>query len=196
MVLGRIEPWLAQSHLLSTSSPIAMRSTSALRVALGKAIGKLVDPEPVASSATGHEHTFASLPFWAESDPPGPFDLVVGTPEAPRIAGEVKWSSTNTLSHTLWEILKLLGVLSLGAEQVYLVAGYPAWVWGTNVFPVIFENGILDFTKLPLGKEWPYLIKNGKGTPTRIPERHRDHRGGTLLIDIRRRAVAASNRRA
>jgi hypothetical protein len=150
---------------IGTAGPTGERG---LQVALGSAIGELLE-EPVASSATGHEVTFASLPFWAESDPPGPFDVVVGDPSCPRIAAELKWAGRNTLSHALWDVLKLLAVLSLSAEQVYLIAGYPDRVWKKAEFALLFEDGIVPYTKLPLAKEWRSLLEESKGTPTRIP---------------------------
>lgn len=150
---------------IATTGPVKERE---LRVALGEAIGELLD-EPVASSAIGHEVTFASLPFWDESNPPGPFDLVVGDGQHPRIAAEVKWAAKNTLSHLLWDIVRLLGVLSLSAEQVYLIAGYPNRVWDKAEFSILFEDGIVSYTKLPLAKEWQFMLDDSKGTPTRIP---------------------------
>ena len=150
---------------LGTSDAVDER---ALRVELGKAISELV-PDPVASSATGHEVTFDSLPLWAPSDPPGPFDVIVGHASQPRAAMEVKWSYMNTLSHSLWDILKLLGVLALGAEQIYLVAGYPNRVWRTIEFSALYEEGIVSYTEMPLAKEWPSLLSESKGIPIRIP---------------------------
>jgi hypothetical protein len=92
-----------------------------------------------------------------------------GSKESPRIGIEAKWSTHNTLSHSLWDILKLLGLLALGAEQVYLVGGYPDWVWRTQPFSRLYSNGVLSYANLPLAKEWPSLLRDGKGTPLRIP---------------------------
>ena len=74
-----------------------------LQVALGRALGEITEA-PVASSATGHEHTFSQLPFWAAASPPGPFDVLVGDVDAPVVAAEVKLSNHNTLSYSLWDI--------------------------------------------------------------------------------------------
>jgi hypothetical protein len=73
------------------------------------------------------------------------------------------------LSHSLWDIVKLLGALALSAEQVYLIAGYPERVWKTREFSVLFDDGVVAFSTLPLAKEWSSLLSNSKGTPTRIP---------------------------
>lgn len=153
------------ARVLNTKTNVDERE---LRVALGNAIGDLVR-EPVASSATGHEMTFDALPLFDPSDAPGPFDVVVGDKERPRFAIEVKWSSKNTLAHSMWDVLKLLGVLALGAEQVYLVAGYPERVWRTAEFRPLYEDGFVSYTGLPLAKEWPWLLRTSRGTPLRIP---------------------------
>lgn len=139
-----------------------------LRVAVGHALGQITN-EPVASSATEHEHRFGHLPFWAEHDPPGPFDIVVGDAAAPVAAAEVKLSDHNTLSHSLWDIVKLLGVLALSADHVYLIAGYQNRIWQKAEFAALYAAGTVSYTGLPIAKEWPSLLKRGKGAPLRIP---------------------------
>lgn len=139
-----------------------------LRVAIGQALAASSE-EPVASSATVHEHSFGRLPLWAEDDPPGPFDLVVGEVAAPSAVAEVKLSDHNTLSHSLWDIVKLLGVVTLSADHAYLIAGYPQRVWQRTEFAALYEGGTLPYTALPIAKEWPYLLEHSKGTPLRVP---------------------------
>ena len=139
-----------------------------LRVAIGHALSAITG-QPVASSATEHERCFGQLPLWAEDDPPGPFDVVVGEPAAPVVAAEAKLSDHNTLSHSLWDIVKLLGVLALSADQVYLIAGYPARIWQQAEFAALYAAGTVPYTQLPIGKEWPSLLKHSKGAPLRIP---------------------------
>jgi hypothetical protein len=138
-----------------------------LRIALARALAAH-DAGPVISSATGHEHTFTELPLWTAG--PGPLDLIVGTVTAPRIAGEVKLESKNTLSHSLWDVLKLLGALALGAERAYMIAAYPTRVWEHAEFAGLYRHGSLGYTDLPIAKEWPALLV-GKGTPLRIPNK-------------------------
>jgi hypothetical protein len=139
-----------------------------VRIAIAESLAELLD-EPVASSATGREITFPELPLWVTSSPPGPFDVIVGDRHTPRIAAEVKWAATNTLSHSLWDILKLLGVLALGAEQVYMAAGYPTRVWDKARFAQLYETGVVGYSELPLAKEWPSLLRDSTGTPLRLP---------------------------
>ena len=111
------------------------------------------------------EISFEALPLWDPADPPGPFDLIAGTSDTPRLAAEVKWASRNTLSHSLWDVLKLLGVLALGADQVYMVAGFPEKIWRSSEFAPLYTTGTVRYTGLPLAKEWPSLISESKGTP-------------------------------
>ena len=139
-----------------------------LRVALGHALGTIMD-QLVTSSASEHEHSFGRLPLWAENAPPGPVDIVVGDAAAPVLAGEVKMSDHNTLSHSLWDILKLLGVLALAADDVYLIAGFPTRIWWKAEFAALYEAGRVPYVELPIAKEWPSLLKHSKGVPLRIP---------------------------
>lgn len=139
-----------------------------LRVAIGDAVSAITG-EAVTSSAAKHEHQFERLPLWVEGGAPGPFDLVVGDVTAPVIAAEVKLSDHNTLSHSLWDIMKLLGVLVLSADHVYLIAGYPTRVWQNAEFRTLYLSGIVPYTQLPIAKEWPSLLRDSKGVPARIP---------------------------
>jgi hypothetical protein len=139
-----------------------------LRVAVGNALETILG-EPVSSSASQHEHTFRQLPLWAKHDPPGPFDLIIGDVAAPRFAAEVKLADRNTLSHTLWDVLKLLGVLALTADHAYLIAGFPTRVWAKAKFAPLYTTGTVPYTSLPIEKEWPSLLADSKGTPLRIP---------------------------
>jgi hypothetical protein len=116
-----------------------------------------------------HEHRYGELLLWSQDDPPGPFDIVVGDAAAPVIAAEVKLSDHDTLSHSLWDIVKLLGVLALAADNVYLIAGYPTHTWHKAEFAALYADGTVPYTQLPIQKEWPSLLKHSKGTPIRIP---------------------------
>ena len=107
----------ATAEAAARLSELAAGKEHALRVAIGHALSAIAD-ESVASSATAHELEFGRLPLWAEDDPPGPFDIVVGEAAEPVVAAEVKLSDHNTLSHSLWDIVKLLGVLALSADHV------------------------------------------------------------------------------
>jgi hypothetical protein len=139
-----------------------------LRVALGNAVGEITQ-QPVASSATGHEHSFTRLPLWAEDGPPGPFDVLVGDVTAPRLAAEVKFVDRNTLSHSVWDVLKLLGALALSADHAYLIAGCPTRVWENAEFAELYAAGTVAYSGLPIAKEWPSLLEHSKGVPLRIP---------------------------
>jgi hypothetical protein len=70
------------------------------------------------------------------------------------VAAEVKLSDHNTLSHSLWDIVKLLGVLALFGNHVYLIAGYPARIWQKDEFATLYAAGIVPYTQLPIAKEW------------------------------------------
>jgi hypothetical protein len=140
-----------------------------LRVALGDALNAILD-EPVTSSASEHEHTFGRLPLWTVGDPPGPFDVLAGDVAAPRLAAEVKLADRNTLSHSLWDVLKLLGVLALAADHAYLIAGFPTRVWEKTEFAVLYATRTVPYAELPIAREWPYLLKHSKGVPLRIPK--------------------------
>lgn len=70
-----------------------------------------------------------------------PFDVVVGAPAAPTAVVEVKLSDHNTLSRSLWDIMKLLGVLALSADHVYLIAGYPSRIWEKANFAALYTTG-------------------------------------------------------
>jgi hypothetical protein len=131
--------------------------------AIGHALSTITN-EPVA-----HEQRFEQLPLWDGNDPPGAFDIVVGNPAVPVIAAEVKLSDHNTLSHALWDIVKLLGALTLSSDLVYLIAGYPARIWRQAEFAALYAAGVVLFTQLPIGKEWRSLLSHSKGTPLRIP---------------------------
>jgi hypothetical protein len=123
----------------------------------------------IANEPVAHEHRFDQLPLWARADPPGPFDIVAGDPAAPVLAAEVKLSGHNTLSHSLWDPVKLLGVLVLSADHVYLIAGYPTRIWQKAEFASLYAPGTAPYTQLPIGKEWPSLLKHSRGAPLRIP---------------------------
>jgi hypothetical protein len=140
-----------------------------LRVAVGHALGAMID-QPVASSASQHEHSFVHLPLWAEDNPPGPFDVTVGDVAAPILAAEVKLSNHNTLSHSLWDVLKLLGVLALAADHVYLIGGFPIRIWQKAEFAALYTAGTVQYTALSIAKEWPSLLKHSRGVPLRIPK--------------------------
>jgi hypothetical protein len=134
---------------------------------LSQAIGDALTA--MAEERVTHELTFDHLPFWSGDDPPGPFDVVVGDPVAPTVAAEVKLSDHNTLSHSLLDIVKLLGVLARSADHVYLIAGYPTRIWEKAAFAALYTSGDIAFTQLPIEKEWPSLLKHSMGTPLRIP---------------------------
>lgn len=134
---------------------------------LSRAIGEAIS---VASQLPVlHEHRFEQLPFWSYDDPPGPFDVVVGDPDAPSMAVEVKLSDHNTMSHLLWDIAKLFGVLAASADHVFLVGGYPAHLWKTAEFSALCASGPVSLLQLPIENEWPSLLAHSKGTPLRIP---------------------------
>lgn len=131
--------------------------------AVGDALSAITN-EPVA-----HEHTFDQLPLWKRDDPPGPFDIVVGALDSPALAAEVKLSDHNTLSHSLWDIMKLLGVLALSVDHVYVIACYPTRIWQKSEFAALYRSGAVAYTQMPIEKEWQWLLKHSKGTPLRIP---------------------------
>jgi hypothetical protein len=65
--------------------------------------------------------------------------------------------------------VKLLNVLALSADQVYLIAGYPTRIWRKAEFAALYAAGTVPYTQLPIEKEWPSLLKHSKGAPLRIP---------------------------
>lgn len=65
--------------------------------------------------------------------------------------------------------LKLLGVLALSADSVYLIAGYPTTLWARAEFAALYTAGLVAYTELPIGKEWPSLLEESMGVPLRIP---------------------------
>lgn len=65
--------------------------------------------------------------------------------------------------------MKLLSVLALSADQVYLIAGYPDRIWQKAEFAALYGAGTVAYAQLPIEKEWPSLLEHSEGTPLRIP---------------------------
>ena len=121
----------------------------------------------VAPSEASSEVRIEDMPNWAER--PGAVDLVAGPNlQAPLLAAEMKWNSE--FAHTVWDAVKLIGLLAKGSRAAYLIAGHPRRAWaGTSPFMALYRDGPLALTELPLEKEWPSLLANSAGRPRAIP---------------------------
>ncbi len=85
-------------------------------------------------------------------------------------------------------------VLALSAEQAYLDAVYPQRVWRTLEFSPLFADGLVEYTQLPIAKEWPSLLAARQGHTNADPEGDRHYRGGPTLADAGRRTLATTRR--
>lgn len=123
----------------------------------------------VAPSETSSEVRIEDMPNWAER--PGAMDLVAGPDlQAPLLAAEMKWNSE--FSHSVWDAVKLIGLLAKGSRAAYLIAGHPRRAWGgTSPFIALYRDGPLELSKLPLEQEWPSLLAHSAGRPRAIPHR-------------------------
>jgi hypothetical protein len=134
-------------------------------------------PRTTAGEPVAHVYRLNQLPLRDRNDGPGPFDTAVGDRTAPVVAAEVKLSDHNTLSHSLWDIVKLLSVLALSADHVYLIAGYPLRIWQKGEFAALYRTGTVAYTQLPIEKEWPSLLTHSKWHLGPSPECHRGDGG-------------------
>jgi hypothetical protein len=122
------------------------------------------------------EVNMGRLPGWDPADPPGKFDIAVGPTERERLAqeatllAEVKWSDHNTLSHSLWDVAKLIAGLASCADHVVLVGGWPARVWDRAPCAALYRPGVVDYAALArLPGEWPSLDRHSQGRVLTLP---------------------------
>ncbi len=89
------------------------RATDATACVLRQAEGKIVEKtvERVLNTAlallSGRPCAQSRVALSNWSPQPGSFDSALGTPSAPEMVGELKWSSQNKVFEVLWDVIKL-----------------------------------------------------------------------------------------